>query len=69
MHRLNCATPLNDAGKEREVAPPLSSRREFLRAGAASSDAAILSAPFVPATARASIDKVVELVLPRRRKP
>jgi len=68
MHRLNCDTPLNDAGKETEVAPPPSSRREFLRAAAASSGAAILSTPFVPATARASIDKAAGLVLPSATK-
>jgi pimeloyl-ACP methyl ester carboxylesterase len=68
MHRLNCDIPLNDAEKKTKVAAPLSSRREFLRAAAASSGAAILSTPFVPATARASIDKVAELVLPSATK-
>src|SRR6266404_734218 len=50
------------------VAPTLNSRREFLRAAAASSGVAILSAEFVPETARASTDKVAELVLPPATK-
>src|SRR5438876_9582386 len=50
------------------VAPTLNSRREFLRAAAASSGVAILSAEFVPETARASTDKDAELVLPPATK-
>jgi len=46
-----------------DIPMPLSSRREFLCAAAATtSGAAILSAEFVPETARAGTDKVVELV-------
>src|SRR6266853_5895996 len=48
-----------------------SSRREFMRAAAASSGAAILSAELVPETARAGADKVAEvaeLVLPPATK-
>jgi len=68
MDRLNCDIPLNDTEKKPEVAAPLSSRREFLRAAAASSGAAILSAEFVPTTSRASTDKVAELALPSATK-
>src|SRR4029077_13844284 len=46
----------------------LNSRREFLRAAAASSGAAVLSAEFVPATSRASTDKIAELALPSATK-
>src|ERR1700736_558984 len=59
---------MNDTEEKTEVSVPLSSRREFLCAAAASSGAAILSAEFVPATARASTDKVAELVLPSATK-
>jgi pimeloyl-ACP methyl ester carboxylesterase len=65
MDRLNFDIPPNDTAKPTEVAVPLGSRRGFLRAAAASSGAAILSAGFVPATAGASYDKGAELVLPR----
>src|SRR6266403_6146001 len=68
MDRLNCDIPLNDTEKKTKVAASLNSRREFLRAAAASSGAAILSAEFIPATARASTDKVAELVLPSATK-
>ena len=68
MHRLNCDIPPNNPEKKVEVAAPLSSRREFLRAATASSGAAILSAEFVPATARASTDKAAELLLPSATK-
>jgi pimeloyl-ACP methyl ester carboxylesterase len=51
-----------------EVAPTFNSRREFLRAAAASSGVAISSAGIVPETARASTDKVAELVLPPATK-
>jgi pimeloyl-ACP methyl ester carboxylesterase len=68
MDRLNCDIPLNDTEKKAEAAPPLSSRREFLRAAAASSGAAILSGEFPPATAHASTDKVAELMLPPATK-
>ena len=64
MDRLSCDIPLNDTEKKAEGAAPLSSRREFLGAAAATSGAAILPAEFVPETARASTDKVAELVLP-----
>jgi pimeloyl-ACP methyl ester carboxylesterase len=47
-----------------DIAPTLNSRREFLRAAAASSAVAILSAESAPETARASSDKVAEPVLP-----
>jgi pimeloyl-ACP methyl ester carboxylesterase len=68
MDRMNCDIPLNDTETKTEVAAPLGSRREFLRAAAASSGAAILSAEFVPATAHASTDKVAGLVLPSATK-
>jgi pimeloyl-ACP methyl ester carboxylesterase len=64
MNKLSCAIHLNDTEKRTEIAPTLSSRREFLRAAAASSAVAILSAESVPETARASSDKVAEPVLP-----
>ena len=63
MDRRNCHIPLNDREKKTEIAAPLSSRREFLRAATASSGAGILSAAFVPAPARASTDNAAELVL------
>src|SRR5882724_761989 len=62
MDKLSCDL------KRMEVAPTLNSRREFLRAAAASSGVAILSAEFVPETARASTDKVAELVFPPATK-
>src|SRR5712672_3027513 len=62
MDKLSCDL------KRTEVAPTLNSRREFLRAAAASSGVAILSAEFVPETARASTDKVAELALPQATK-
>jgi hypothetical protein len=62
MDKLSCDL------KRTEVAPTLNSRREFLRAAAASSGVAILSAEFVPETARASTDKVAELVFPPATK-
>jgi pimeloyl-ACP methyl ester carboxylesterase len=68
MDRLSCYIPLNDTEQTTEVAAPLNSRREFLRAAAASSGAAILSTAFVQATARAGADKVAELVLPAATK-
>jgi hypothetical protein len=61
MDRLNCDIPLNDTEKKTEAAVPLSSRREFLHA-ATSSNAAIVSAGFVPASAGASADQAAELV-------
>jgi pimeloyl-ACP methyl ester carboxylesterase len=64
MDKLSCDLPLNGTEKRTEGAPTLNSRREFLRAAAASSSLAILSGEFVPETARASTDKVAELVLP-----
>ena len=64
MNRLNYDLPLNDPEDQRKVAVPLSSRRDLLRAAAATSGAAILSAGFVPASARASTDQAAELVLP-----
>src|ERR1700736_2054453 len=59
---------MNDTEEKTEVSAPLSSRREFLCAAAATSGAAILSAEFRPETARASTDKVAELVLPPATK-
>src|SRR6201998_3867759 len=64
MDKLSCDLPLNGTEKRSKGAPTLNSRREFLRAAAASSSLAILSAQFVPEPARASTDKVAELVLP-----
>jgi epoxide hydrolase len=64
MDRQSCDLPLNDREQTTEVAAPLSSRREFLRAAAASSGAAILCTAFVQATARAGPDNAAELVLP-----
>jgi epoxide hydrolase len=68
LERLNCDLPLNDSKERTKVAVPLCSRRELLRAAAAAGGAAILSAEFEPANARASIGKVVELVLPSATK-
>ena len=68
MDRLNCDLTLDDPEDQTKVAAPLSSRRELLRAAAATSGAAILSAAFVPASARASTDKAAELVLPPATK-
>src|SRR4029077_20362051 len=62
--KLSCDLALNDTEKRTEVVPTLNSRREFLRAAAASSGVAILAAEFVPEAARASTDKGAELVLP-----
>src|SRR3984893_12088335 len=67
MAKLSCDFPLNDTEKRTEVKPTLTSRREFLRAAAACSGVA-MSAEFVPETARASTDKVAELVLPPATK-
>ena len=64
MDKLSCDIPLNDAEKRTEIAPTLSSRREFLRAAAASSAVAILSAEVTPETVRASTDNVAAPVLP-----
>ena len=65
MDRLTCDTPLNDSEEKTGVAAvPLSARREFLRAAAATSGAAMFSAGFFPATARASTDTVSQIVLP-----
>src|SRR5258708_25429005 len=67
MDNLNSDIPMNDTEEKTEVSVPLRSRREFMRAAAAHSGAAILSAEFVPETARAGTDKVAEvaeLVLP-----
>ena len=52
----------------RDFPPTLNSRRDFLRAAATSSGVAILSAELVPETARASTEKVAELVLPAATK-
>jgi pimeloyl-ACP methyl ester carboxylesterase len=68
MDKLNSDLPLNDTEERTETSVPLSSRREFLCAAATTSGAAILSAEFVPETARASPDKVAELVLPPATK-
>ena len=57
MNNLNNDIPL-----------PVNSRRKFLCAAAATSGAAILSAEFVPETARASTDEIAELVLPPATK-
>jgi len=64
MDNLNNDIPPNDTEVKKKVSVPLSSRREFLCAAAATSGAAILSAEFVPEAVRASTDKVTELVLP-----
>ena len=66
MDHLNSDIPLNDTEEKAEVSVPLSSRREFLCAAA--SGAAVLSAEFLPEAARASTDKVAELVLPAATK-
>ena len=68
MNNLNSDIPLNDTEEKTEVSVPLNSRREFLCAAAATSGAAILSAEFVPETARASTDEIAELVLPPATK-
>jgi len=64
MDKLSCDMPLNDTRKRTEIPPTLSSRREFLRAAAASSAVAILSAEAASETARASSDTVAEPLLP-----
>jgi len=68
MDNLNSDVPVNDTQEKTEISVPLRSRREFLPAAAATSGAAILSAEFRPETARASTDKVAELVLPPATK-
>src|SRR6266478_3713493 len=64
MDKLTSDIPLNDTDEKAGASVPLSSRREFLRAAAASGGAAILSAEVVPETALASTEKAAELVLP-----
>jgi pimeloyl-ACP methyl ester carboxylesterase len=64
MDKLNSDIPLTATEQMTETSVPLSSRREFLRATAATSGAAILSAELVPETAHASTGKVAELVFP-----
>ena len=64
MENLNSDIALNDTEGEIEVGVPLNSRRRFLRAAAAASGTAILSAQLALETARASTDKAPELVLP-----
>jgi pimeloyl-ACP methyl ester carboxylesterase len=64
MDNLQSDIPVNDTEEKTAISAPLRSRREFLRAAAATSSAAIVSAEFFPETARASTDKVAELVLP-----
>src|SRR5713226_9113784 len=68
MDNLNSDVPVNDTQEKTEISVPLRSRREFLPAAAATSGAAILPAEFRPETARASTDKVSELVLPPATK-
>src|SRR6266436_4877590 len=68
MDNLQSDIPVNDTQEKTEISAPLRSRREFLYAAAATSGAAILSAEFRPETARASTDKVAELVLPPATK-
>src|SRR5229473_1507797 len=68
MDNLNSDMPVNDTQEKTEISVPLRARREFLCAAAATSGAAILSAEFRPETARASTDKVAELVLPPATK-
>jgi len=63
MDNLQSDIPVNGTQEKTEISPPLRSRREFLYAAASTSGAAILSAEFRPETARASTDKVAELVL------
>jgi epoxide hydrolase len=64
MDNLNSGVAVIDTQEKTEISVPLRSRREFLCAAAVTSSAAILSAEFRPETARASTDKVAELVLP-----
>jgi len=68
MDNLQSDIPVNDTQEKTEISAPLRSRREFLYAAAATSGAAILSAEFRPEAARASTDKVAELVLPPATK-
>jgi hypothetical protein len=68
MDNLNSDILPNDTEEKTAVWVPLNSRREFLCAAAATSGGAILSAEFLPETARASTDKVAELVLPPATK-
>ena len=64
MDNVQSDIPVNGTQAKTEVSAPLRSRREFLYTAAATSGAAILSTEFVLETARASTDKVAELVLP-----
>src|SRR5882724_13071951 len=64
MDNLQSVIPVNNTREKAEISAPPRSRREFLYATAATSGAAILSAEIRPESARASTDKVAELVLP-----
>src|SRR5580700_10678536 len=64
MDKVGCDIPINDTEKRAQIAQTSSSRRDFLRAAAASSAVAILSAESAADTARASTDKVAQVVLP-----
>src|SRR6266446_4638423 len=68
MDNLQSDMPVNDTQEKKEISVPLRSRRKFLCAAAATSGAAILSAELRPETARASTDKVAELVPPPATK-
>src|SRR6266481_8434902 len=68
MDNLQSDIPVNDTHEKTEISAPLRSRREFLYAATSTSGAAILSAEFRPEAARASTDKVAELVLPPATK-
>ncbi len=68
MDNLQSDIPVNDTQEKTEISAPLRSRREFLYAATSTSGAVILSAEFRPEAARASTDKVAELVLPPATK-
>src|SRR5580700_8021710 len=68
MDRLSSDIPSDDTEKKAKAEAPVSSRRKFLRAAAASSGAALLYAELVPSISHAGTDKVAQLVLPPATK-
>ena len=63
MDRLSSDIPSDDTEKKAKAEAPVSSRRKFLRAAAASSGVALLSAELVPSLSHAGTDRVAQLVL------
>ena len=60
MDRLRSDIPSDDTEKKAKPEAPVSSRRKFLRAAAASSGAALLSAELLPSISQAGTDKVAQ---------